>query len=464
MRQKGVSPVTTLLVKDALLVATMDDHGREIPNCDILIQDGIIAAVGPGLGAAADTVIDARDCVVIPGFVNTHNHLFQALYRAVPAVQQTDFVSWITHMSGMWLRNPPPGDAVYTAALVNFGEMLITGCTASADQHYLYGPGLPDDAVDRTVEAALETGIRFHPARGCCTMGVSQGGLVNDVITQREDAVLKHAQALIAKYHDPKPNAKVRMILAPLGPYADTEVIYREMRALADDHPGVMLHTHLHEVSDYDLCKTRYGVTPLALMERAGWVGERVLFYHMSAPAPSGDEIRRIADMGVHVSHCCGSDMALSYGLPPMRELIDAGAHVCLGTTGCASNLGGHVLIEARFVHAVHRLRSKVAKDWLSPREVLRMATRGGADGLGRSDLGRVEVGKGGDLAVFDLNRLDRVGQHDPLAALVMTGASHLTKATIVDGIVVASDGHLTLTDEQRIIRDAASWAKRLVN
>ena len=158
--------MTKLLIKNALLVATMDDEGREIADCDILIENGIIAAVGGRVGGTADEVIDARDCVVIPGFVNTHNHLFQALYRAVPAVQQTDFVSWITHMSGMWLRNPPPEDAVYIAALVNFGEMLITGCTASADQHYLYGPGLTDRAVDRTIEAANEIGIRFHPARG----------------------------------------------------------------------------------------------------------------------------------------------------------------------------------------------------------------------------------------------------------------------------------------------------------
>jgi cytosine/adenosine deaminase-related metal-dependent hydrolase len=452
-----------LLIKDALLVATMDDQGREIADCDILIEDGRIAAVGPALAAAADETIDARNCVVLPGFVNTHNHLFQALYRAVPAVQQTDFVSWITHMSGMWLRNPPPSEAIFTAALVNFGEMLITGCTLSADQHYLYGPGLPDDAVDRTVDAAREIGIRFHPARGCCTMGASKGGLVNDQIVQSEDVVLRHAETLIAKFHDPAPNAMIRMILSPLGPYADSEAIYREMATLADAHPGVGLHTHLHEVSDYELCKSRYGITPLDLMERTGWVGDRVLFYHMSAPAPNAAEIRQIAQMGVHVSHCCGSDMALSYGLPPVRELLDAGAHVCLGTTGCASNLGGHILIEARFVHAVHRLRSQDHKQWLSPREVLRMSTRDGADGMGRRDLGRIAPGMGGDVAIFDLNRLDRVGQHDPLAALVMTGASHLTKATVVNGRVVARDGHLTLTDEQKILHDAALWAKRLV-
>ena len=223
-----------LLIKNALLVATMDDEGREIADSDVLIEDGLIAAVGHGLNTGVDEVIDARNCVVLPGFVNTHNHLFQSLYRAVPAVQQTDFVSWITHMSGMWLRNPPSADAVYTAALVNFGEMLITGCTASADQHYMYGKGLPDDAVDRTIDAASQIGIRFHPARGCCTMGASKGGLVRDEITQSESTVLRHAEELIAKYHDPKPNAMIRMMLAPLGPYADSEAIFREMRVLAE--------------------------------------------------------------------------------------------------------------------------------------------------------------------------------------------------------------------------------------
>ncbi len=452
-----------LLIKNALLVATMDDASREIPDCDILVDEGLIAAVGPGLTATADETIDATGCVVIPGFVNTHNHLFQSLYRAVPQVQQTDFVSWITYLSGMWIRNPPPPDAIHTAALVNFGEMLITGCTASADQHYLYLAGQVMNAVDRTIDAAREIGIRFHPARGCCTLGVSKGGVVRDEITQPESEVMEHAAALIARYHDPKPNAMVRLILSPLGPYSDSETIYREMRALADAHPGVMLHTHLHEVSDYDLCMSRYGIRPLDLMERVGWVGDRVVFYHMSAPAPNQAEISQVARMGCHVSHCCGSDMALSYGLPPLRELIDAGARVCLGTTGCASNLGGHILIEARFAHAVHRLRSQDAKQWLSPREVLRMATRGGADALGRPDLGRIEVGKGGDLAIFDLYRLDRVGQHDPLACLVVTGASHMTKATIVNGRVVARDGHLVTMDENRIVSDATRWARKLV-
>ncbi len=183
----------------------------------------------------------------------------------------------------------------------------------------------------------------------------------------------------------------------------------------------------------------------------------------MSDPAPTAEDIRQVARMGCHVSHCLGSDMNLSYDLMPIRDLVDAGAKVCLGTTGCASNLGGHVLIEARFVAAVHRLGSKDPKRWLSPREVLRMATRNGAAGLGRDDLGSIEPGKAADIAIFDLDRIDRVGQHDPLAQLVLMGASHATKATIVNGRVVARDGRLTTVDETRIVREANAWAKRLV-
>ena len=455
--------MSKLMIKNASLLATMDDAGRELADCDLLIDGPAIAKLGPGLDDAADEVLDARGCVVLPGFVNTHNHLYQTLYRAIPQVQKTDFVSWITYMAGMWLRNPPPPDAVYHAALANFGEMLVTGTTTSADQHYLYVPGQPRNAVDRTIDAAREIGIRFHPARGCCTLGRSNGGLVADEIVEPEAVVMAHAAELIERYHEPGRHSMVRLVLAPLGPYADTETIYREMRALADRHEGVTLHTHLHEVADMSFCQEKYGLRPLDLMERAGWVGERVLFYHMSDPAPTPEDVAQVARMGCHVSHCLGSDMNLSYDLAPIRDLVDAGANVCLGTTGCASNLGGHLLIEARFVAAVHRLISKDPKRWLSPREVLRMATRGGAEGLARDDIGVLAPGKAADIAIFDLNRIDRVGQHDPLAQLVLMGASHHTKATIVNGRIVARDGRLTTIDEDNVVREANAWAKRLV-
>ncbi len=455
--------MATLLIKNAQVVATMDDTGRELPDCDVLIEDRVIRQVGSKLAVTADEVIDARGCVVLPGFVNTHNHLFQTLYRVTAETQVGGFIDWITFFVNLWIKHPPHPDATHVAALVNFGEMLLTGTTLTADQHYPYFRGQPSNSVDRTIDAARAIGMRFHPARGCCTLGRARGGLIPDEIAWPEDVVLQHAQDLISKYHDPNPLAMVRLNLAPLSPYGDSELIYREMSKLADKHPGVGLHTHLHEISDVDFCRDHYGLRPLRYMERCGWLGDRVVFYHMSAPTPDADDIRFLAETGSHVSQCLGSDMRLGYEWAPLRELLDAGAPVCLGTTGCASNLGGHILLEARFTLAAHRMRHREPERWLSAREILRLATRGGAEALGRRDLGSIEPGKGADLAVFDVSGIDRVGHHDAVAALLYCGASHYTRATVVNGRVVARDGRLTLVDGDAIAREADAWARRAI-
>jgi 8-oxoguanine deaminase len=454
--------VATLLIKNALLVATMDEDERELAGCDVLVDGPAIAEVGPGLEATADETINATDCVVLPGFVNTHNHCFQALYRSIPEVLDVNFVEWITFLTNLWLREPFSPDAVYSAALVNFGELLLTGCTATADQHYVYPSQQPSTFVDRTIDAARDAGIRFHPARGCLTLGRSRGGLVPDEFTQPEDVVLRHSQDLIERYHDPGDYAMTRLVLAPLGLYSDTEAIYREMRALAAEHSGVHCHTHLYEIADAEFSEANYGMRPLEFMERVGWAGDDVLFYHVVAPQPTQAEVLRLAQTGSFVSHCVASDMRLGYGLTPMRELIDAGANVCLGTTGVASNMGADMLLEAKLCLLAHRLRGD-ERLWLTAREVLRLATKEGARGLGRDDLGSLEPGKCADLAIFDLNRIDMSGHHDPLAALLFQGISHQTKATIVNGKVVARDGVLLGFDQEEATRRANDWARRLV-
>jgi 8-oxoguanine deaminase len=454
--------MTRLLVRNALLVATMDDGRREIPDCDVLIDGPVVADVGPGIEAEADEVIDATGCVVLPGFVNTHNHSFQALYRVIPETQQVNFVDWITYLTRLWLEHPFSPDAIHAAAIVNFGEMLLTGCTATADQHYLYPSDHSPPFVDRAIEAAAEIGIRFHPARGCLTLGRSNGGLVPDEFTQSENEILRHAQALISNYHDPAPHAMVRVVLSPLGIYSDTETIYREMRTLAKEHPGVHCHTHLYEVADEEFSREKYGIRPLDFMERVGWEGTDVLFYHVVAPLPTADEVSRLAHAGSFISHCVASDMRLGYGLTPIREFLDAGANVCLGTTGPASNTGADMLTEMRLCLLAHRLRFSEPERWPSAREILWLGTRGGALGLGRDDLGSLEPGKGADLGIFDLNRVDMTGQHDPLAALLFMGSCHYTKATIVNGRVVAREGRLLTVDQDRAAREATDWARRL--
>jgi 8-oxoguanine deaminase len=445
----------TMLIKNALVVATMDDERHEIRDCDILIDGRSIAQVGQHLDVEADEVIDARNCVVIPGLVNTHNHCFQALYRAIPETQQVHFVDWITYLSTLWVRRPVSPEAVYAAARLNFAELVLTGSTTTADQHYLYAEGQPSDYVDRTIEAADEIGIRFHPARGCVTMGRSRGGLVADEFAQTEGEVLKHASDLIARYHDPEPYAMVRIVLAPLGLYSDTKEVYAEMAALARDHSGVGLHTHLHEVADEEFTRERYGVRPLDVMREVGWLGRDVLLYHVVAPHLTNGEIDLLAQSSTSVSHCPVSDLRVGYGLAQISEFVEAGVQVCFGTTGPASNSGADLLIEMKLALLVHRARFAEPDRWLSARDILWMATRGGAAALGRDDIGAIESGKGADLAVFDLGRLDMSGQHDPVAALLFQGSCHFTKATIINGQVVARDGHLVTADQEAISRDA---------
>jgi 8-oxoguanine deaminase len=452
--------MATLLIRNAALVATMDDDGRELADCDVFIDGPAIARVGPDLPLSADETLDGRGCVVVPGLVNTHNHIFQTLYRALPPIQQANFPDWIGYLSGLWLRRPFSPDAVHAAALAAFGEMLLTGCTTASDQHYVFLPGQPHDFIDREIAAAREIGIRFHPARGCVSLGRSKGGLVPDEFAQPEDQILRHAADLIAKYHDTSRYAMLRIVLAPTGIYSDTEAVYREMGNLARAHQGVHCHTHLYELKDEQFSLDVYGMRPLDVMERVGWVGEEFLFYHVINP--NADEIQRLARSRSFVSHCVGPDTRMGYGLCPVRELLDAGANLCFGTSGPAANDGCDMLADMRLCLRAHRLRFREPERWLSARDILRIATRGGARGLGREDTGSIVPGQAADLAVYSIDRIDMAGQHDPLAALLFMGASHLTKATIVNGRVVARDGRLLTVDQERVTRDANSWARRL--
>lgn len=450
----------TLLIRNGLVV-TMDDDRRELAGCDVLVDGRAIVAVGPRLAAAAGETIDATGCVLLPGLVNTHNHIFQTLYRTLPQTQQAGFLDWEDELSRLLLERPLPPEALRVAAQVAFAEMLLTGCTTSSDQHYYFPRDGPADYVEREIEAALELGHRFHPARGCLTLGSSEGGVVPDALTESEDDVLAHCERLIAAHHDPGPFSMTRLVLAPTGIYSDSERMYRETAALARRHPGVHLHTHLYELADEQYSLERYGIRPLEFMEHAGWVGTDVVFYHVVNP--TSDEVVRLAANGSFVSHCVAPDLRMGYGLTPVRELLDAGANLCLGTTGAAANDGANMVADLRLCLLTHRLRSREPARWLSARELLWMATRGGAAALGRDELGSIEPGKGADIAIFDVSGVDFAGNHDPVAALLFMGTSHRTRATIVNGRIVARDGRLALVDQDEIAREANSWARRLV-
>ena len=455
----------TLLVKNADLVATMDEDRREISGCDILIRDTAIAEVGPNLDVDADETLDAEGCLVIPGLINSHNHMWGTLYRALPHIQDVLWDEWARQFTGLWLENPITPDALYSAALANMGKHLLTGCTTSADHHWVYRQGQPLTFVDRSIEAAREIGMRFHPSRGCMTLGQSKGFLAPDEFTEPEDQVLNHAQELIDSYHEPDRYGMVRLILAPSAIYSDSETIYKEMRALARANPGVVCHTHIYQGDADEFAEQHYGITALEFLERADWVGEDVMYYHFDSDDP--DEVKRVAEARTWVSVCISVDMRMGYvgpsykSLPAVRELLDAGGNVCFGTTNPANNEGTGMLDDMRVCLLAQRIRHDEPERWITARDVLWMATKGCALGLGRDDLGSIEPGMAADLAVFDLTKIDMAGHQDPVVFL--TASCGYTKATIVNGRIVARDGRLLNVDQDEVARNANDWARRLV-
>ena len=454
----------TLLVKNADLVVTMDEGRREIPHCDVLIRDNVVVDVGPNLDGRADETLDARGCLVVPGLVNTHNHIWGTLYRGVSAIQEALWPACAAGLTALMHERPVTPEALYAAALANLGKHLLTGCTTTSDHHWVYVRGGPIDFVEREVEAAQEIGIRFHPSRGCMSLGRSEGGLADDEFIEPEDQILSHAQDLIDRYHDPSRLAMIRIILAPAAIYSDSETIFRETRALANQHPGVLLNTHLYQGDSDQMCLSRYGVTPLEFMERVDWVGEEVVYYHFDTEDP--DEVRRVAERGTGVSVCTAIDLRMGYSGPsgaiaPVRELLDADANVCIGTSNPFADCGRGMLDDMRVCLLANRIRFDKPEDWVTAREVLWIATRGGARALGRDDIGSIEPGMAADLAVFDLTKIDMAGHQDPVVFL--TASCGYTKATIVNGRIIVRDGRLLTVDQDEVARNANEWARRLV-
>lgn len=440
---------TPLLIKNALRVATMDDAGTELKDADILVRGRVIVSVGKDLDEPGARVLDARGCVVIPGMVNTHHHLCQALTRATPAAQDAKLFDWLTYHYTVWRHLTPEYAAA--GARVGLGELLLTGCTTSTDHTYLYPRGLTG-LVDAQIHAARALGIRFHPTRGSMSVGSSKGGLPPDDCTQAEEEILRDGERLVKEFHDPSQYSMCRVGLAPCAPFSVSKELMKET-ALQAKKWGVRMHTHLCETLDEEnYCLDRYGVTPVDFIESLGWMSDNTWLAHMVHVSDA--EIARLAKAKVGVAHCPSSNFRLGSGVPPIRKYLDAGIPVGLAVDGSASNDTSNMLGEARQAMLVARVKSGVSS--MPARDALRMATRGGAAVVGRDDIGQIAPGKAADLAIFDVDRIDYAGSAgDPVAGLLFCGASHRTKWTVVDGRVVVEDGRLVNADEKAVVREA---------
>jgi cytosine/adenosine deaminase-related metal-dependent hydrolase len=446
----------TLLIRHAALLVTMDAQRREIADGAVFARDGVIVSVGPTpeLPVQADVVIDASDQIVTPGLVNTHHHMYQTLTRVVPAAQDRSLFGWLQALYPIWSRLTPEMAQVSTQLAA--AELMLSGCTTSSDHLYLYPNGT---RLDDTLHAAAEIGLRFHAARGSMSVGVSQGGLPPDAVVEDEAAILQDTQRLIGAFHDPARHAMQRIVVAPCSPFSVSRELMRDAALLAREH-GVSLHTHLAE-NDHDIAYTRekFGCTPAEYAEQLGWLGADVWHAHCVKLDAAG--IALFARTGTGVAHCPGSNMRLGSGIAPIRAMRDAGVSVGLAVDGSASNDSGHLLSEARLGLLLQRVGSGATA--MSAREMLEIATLGGARVLGRDDIGALAPGMSADLVSLPLDEVGLAGaDHDPLAALLFCSVPRV-RHSVINGRVVVRDGELTTLEAPRLVERQRRLARQLL-
>ena len=452
--------MTTLLIHNAACIATLDPTGpapsTELADASLFVRDGLIEWIGhsatlPPALQQADEVIDARGHLVVPGLVNTHHHMYQSLTRAIPQVQDAELFSWLRGLYPIWAGLTP--EMVQVSTQVAMAELLLSGCTTSSDHLYIYPNGV---RLDDSIEAAQQIGMRFVATRGSMSVGQSQGGLPPDRVVEREDFILQDTRRLIEQYHDASHGSMVNVAVAPCSPFSVSRDLMRESAALARSFKGqgVRLHTHLAE-NDHDIAYSRekFNRTPAEYAQDLGWLGDDV--WHAHCVKLDDEGISLYAATRTGVAHCPCSNMRLASGIAPIRKMLNAGVPVGLGVDGSASNDAAHMVNEARQALLLARVGRSLepfgcdhGPSEMTARDALTLATRGGAEVLGRKDIGHLAVGMCADLALFNLRTLGFAGGavHDPVGSLLLCSSPQAAH-TVVNGRVVVREGQLATVE-----------------
>ena len=420
------------------VVATMDAAERELQGGYVLVEGNRIVDVGEdATGIEADEVVRGRGKLLLPGFVNTHHHLYQSLFRNVPGASEAKLFDWLVFLYERWKGLGE--EAMRVASTVACGELLLSGATTTTDHCYLY-PRDGGNVLVADIEGARAAGIRFHPCRGSMSLSKKDGGLPPDSVVQTEDEILADCQRMIERYHDPEPLAMLRIALAPCSPFSVTFDLMRESVKLAEE-TGVLLHTHLAETRDEEAyCLRRSGMRPVDLMEELGWLRDDVWYAHLVVLDDA--DIAKLSAAKVGLAHCPSSNMILGSGIARVTEMEDTGIKIGLGVDGSASNDTSNMIREIRQAMLLQRVH--YGADALTARGALRMATIGGAEVLHREDeIGSIEAGKAADLIAFDLDDIALAGAHaDPVAAIVHCAVDRVDFA-MVNGQWRVRDGRL---------------------
>ncbi|MER7015225.1 8-oxoguanine deaminase [Saccharopolyspora sp. NPDC000359] len=418
-------------------VVTVDDSGTEFVEGHVVVEADRIVSVGPGSAPPQEGAVrrvDASGCLVTPGLVNTHHHLYQWATRGYAA--DATLFGWLTELYPVWAGIDE--EITHAAASAGLARMALSGCTTAADHHYVFPRG-GGDVFGAVVSAAQRVGVRLHAVRGSMDRGRSHGGLPPDSVVEDRDAALAGTQDAIDRFHDPSPGARVRVAVGPCSPFSVSTELMREAAELARRN-DVRLHTHLAEtVDEEEQCQAEFGRTPVEYADELGWLGPDVWLAHTIHLSEKG--VARLGGTGTGAAHCPSSNSRIGAGVAPVRPLLDAGVPVGLGVDGVASNEAGGLGEEMR--QALLTARARYGPQALSVRDALWLATRGGARCLGRDgELGSLEPGKLADIAIWRLDDLDHVGITDPVAALVLGQLPRLERL-LRGGAVVVDDGRL---------------------
>ena len=441
--------MSSTLIRNLRAIVTCDDGDHVLSGQDICIDNGVIRAIGPNLEIQADEALDGSHLLCYPGLINTHHHLYQIFSRNLEAVQNMELFPWLRYLYEIWKNLD--GEAVLLSSMTGMGELMKYGCTTCFDHHYVF-PAEAGELIASQFEAADRLGIRMHASRGSMDLSVKDGGLPPDSVVQSVDEILRDSVRIIEQWHDSGFGSMRQVALAPCSPFSVSADLLRESAVLARQY-GVRLHTHLAETKDEEhYTLERFGLRPLAYMATLGWIGDDVWYAH--GIHFNDEELRLLADTGTGVAHCPVSNMKLASGVARVPEMLRLGVKVGLAVDGSASQDGSSLLEELRICFLLHRLHA--SNDAPTGYDILKLATRGSASLLGRSDIGSLEVGKCADLFLVDDRRLELVGAtFDPKAVFGTVGLRGPVDYTMVNGRFTVRNGRLCTVDEEALACEA---------
>ena len=450
--------MSSILIKNIKEIVTMDQERNRLKGYSLLIKDNRVDKIAQEIEFTADQVIDGADYFLYPGLINTHHHFYQTLTRNIAQVQNVELFNWLKYLYPIWARLTP--EAVYYSSLVAMGELLKTGCTTSVDQFYVFPRSQPKELLDEEFRAAEEIGIRFHGSRGSMSLGEKDGGLPPDSVVQTEEEILSDSQRVIEKFHNSRPFAMQRVVLAPCSPFSVTENLLRESIKLARNYK-VRSHTHLAETKDEEkYCQEIFSMRPLDYMKKVGWLGKDIWFAH--GVDLTEREIDLLADTGTGVAHCPVSNQKLASGAANIPYMLQKRVPVGLAVDGSASNDSSNMIAELKAAFLMHRLIYGISS--MSAEEVLSMATNGGRDVLNQQEIGSLEEGKAADMFLINTKKLGFTGGlSDSVSALVTSGDSQIVDINIVNGKIVVSDGRLVNIDEEEVVEKANQISQKMM-